>query len=66
MNGVPMNSQLLALLSQGANQQTPNTGAAVMPPYMLKMLSGQAGTGLGSDQQLAAAQDPRTLMQMGM
>lgn len=65
MNGIPMNSNLLALLSQNTGQATPGA-AATLPPYLLKMLSQQSGTGLGNDQRLAAAQNPQSLTQIGL
>jgi hypothetical protein len=66
MNGIPYSPQLLAMLAQNASQQTPNYGNMAPPPYLIKMLSGNAGTGMGNDQRMAAVQQPGYLTQMGM
>ena len=66
MGGIPMTAQLLALLSGTAQQQQPRLGANVPPPYVIKYLSGNSGTGLGNQGSLATAQDPRFLTNVGL
>lgn len=65
MNGIPMSPNLLAALMQTVGQQTPNLAVGAPPPYLLKAISQQSGTGFGTPQQQAQGPSAAQLAGMG-